>query len=246
MKNWITPDWPAPNNIKACVTTRENGVSKPPYHFFNLGFHVGDAIATVATHRQQLRQTLSLQHEPQWLQQVHGNVVVEANFTTDHIPKADACFTTRSNLPCAVLTADCLPVLFCSEDGQWVAAAHGGWRGLVGGILSETVKCFTGNPSQLMAWMGPAISVKHFKVGNDVRDAVLQMNASWVDVFQKTNQLNKWYADLYLLARHQLAELGIHQVFGGQYCTYSDVDRFYSYRRDGVTGRQASLIWIEK
>jgi polyphenol oxidase len=244
MKNWISPDWPAPKNIKACVTTREGGVSEPPYHFFNLGFHVRDDANAVATHRKQLREALLLKNEPQWLQQVHGNCVVEADLS-GRVPEADGCFSTQKDLPCAVLTADCLPVLFCNEAGDWVAATHGGWRGLVGGILGETVNAFYGKPSQLMAWMGPAISIKHFEVGVDVRDAVLNLNPTWIDVFQKSDEPNKWYADLYLLARHQLLELGVERVFGGEYCTYSQSDKFYSYRRDGVTGRQASLVWIK-
>ena len=175
---------------------------------------------------------------------MHGNCVFEAD-ANGHVPEADGCFTKQKDLPCAVLTADCLPVLFCNDDGDWVAAAHGGWRGLVNGILRETVNSFEGKSSQLMAWMGPAISVKHFEVGNDVRDAVLVLNPKWVDVFQSSDQSNKWYADLYLLARYQLAELGVERVYGGEYCTYSDAGRFYSYRRDGVTGRQVSLIWME-
>jgi hypothetical protein len=244
MKNWITPNWPAPKNIKACVTTRENGISKLPYHFFNLGFHVGDSAEAVSANRKQLRETFALKNEPQWLQQVHGNRVVEADLS-GNIPEADACFTSQKELPCAVLTADCLPVLFCNDNGDWVAAAHGGWRGLVNGILRETVNAFEGKPSQLMAWMGPAISVKHFEVGSDVRDAVLALDSAWQDVFTVSTQLNKWYADLYQLARYQLHDLGVERVFGGEYCTYSNVDRFYSYRRDGVTGRQASLVWID-
>jgi YfiH family protein len=234
------PDWPAPERVKSLMTTRAGGVSNPPWASLNLGDHVGDDPAHVAANRARLREQLPA--EPGWLRQVHSARVVElgreANF------EADASFTRQTGQVCAVLTADCLPVLFCDRAGSVVAAAHAGWRGLAGGVLEATVAAMQVPPGGLLAWMGAAIGPQAFEVGDDVCDAFVDRHPEAAAAFVP-HAPGKWLADIYQLARIRLHHAGVQAIYGGGRCTFSEADSFYSYRRDGVTGRMASLIWLE-
>lgn len=223
------------------MTTRIGGVSTPPYEQLNLGDHVNDAPAHVIKNRALLSTRLNLPAEPLWLQQVHGTTVVNAANVATNI-SADAAFTNQNNVVCSVLTADCLPVFFCTEDGVAVAVAHAGWRGLAAGILQATVKSLNTNPEKIICWLGPAIGPKVFEVGSEVREAFVAEQSTSAAAFIQTGD-NHWLADIYALARIKLGSVGVTQVSGGGECTYTDVERFYSYRRDGITGRMASLIW---
>lgn len=239
--DWITPDWPAPARVSALVTTRAGGVSMAPYAGLNLGDHVGDDPARVARNRAILR--ASLPAEPVWLRQVHGIAVLDADSGVA-ASEADASVARQTGSVCAVLTADCLPVLFCDRDGSVVAAAHAGWRGLLGGMLEATVAAMQLPPDRIMAWLGPAIGGQAFEVGAEVRDAFVNAQAQTSAVFV-ARMGNKWLADIYALARLRLQRIGVDQVYGGGACTYSEAERFYSYRREGATGRMASLVWLE-
>ncbi len=239
---WLVPDWPAPANVFAGTTTRQGGVSESPYDSLNLGDHVGDNVEAVASNRSLLKQYCDLPAEPVWLKQVHGIEVVDAA-TVGDIPVADASFCHESNVVSAVMTADCLPVLLCDQAGSVVAAVHAGWRGLADGVIEATVKDMHVVASKLMAWLGPAIGPKVFEVGGEVRQQFMDVDPQAVEAFHPAKN-GRWLADIYLLARQRLAGLGIKQVYGGHCCTYTDVERFYSYRRDGVTGRMVSLIWL--
>lgn len=236
--DWIRPEWPAPSCIRACVTTREGGVSQAPFDGFNLGDHVGDAPDAVVANRQRLQRVLGC--EPAWMNQVHSSTVIEA--TPRQRLTADACWSSEAGVACAVLTADCLPVLFCDRAGSRVAAAHAGWRGLAGGILEATVAAMDAPGHQLLAWLGPAIGPAAFEVGPEVRDAFISQHAAAVEAFSPSRNAGRFMADIYQLARLHLAACGVTAVFGGGYCTVSD-PRFYSYRRAARTGRFASLIW---
>lgn len=239
---WIAPDWPAPASIRAGTTTRQGGVSQPPYMGLNLAGYVGDQPEAVAENRRRLRQQLALPGEPRWLQQVHGVAVVEAA-TVVGTPAADASFTRLPNTVCAVMTADCLPLLLCNRQGSVVAATHAGWRGLLDGVIEETVVSMGGAAADLLVWLGPAIGPAAFEVGDEVRDAFIARHADARQAFRPL-AAGHWLADIYQLARQRLNKLGVTAVYGGDCCTYNDAERFYSYRRDGVTGRMASLIWI--
>lgn len=238
----ILPDWPAPPNIHSIMTTREGGVSAAPWAGLNLGDHVGDDPAHVAANRAQLRQHLP--SEPAWLKQVHSARVVEIGREAQ--PEADASFTRQAGQVSAVLTADCLPVLFCDRAGSVVAAAHAGWRGLADGVLEATVAAMQVAPQDILAWMGAAIGPRAFEVGEDVRQAFVAQHAEAVGAFvpHPTSGEGKWLADIYQLARIRLGHAGVHATYGGGRCTFTESDTFYSYRRDGVTGRMASLIWL--
>lgn len=238
---WIVPDWPAPPGVQALVTTRSGGVSSAPYAGLNLGTHVGDASASVECNRRLL--AAHLPGEPLWLELVHGTNVVCAD-EVESGAAADAAYTRSPGVVCAVLTADCLPVLLCDREGRVVAAAHAGWRGLLGGVLEHTVAAMGEPPGQLMAWLGPAIGPSAFEVGSEVRDVFVEHDATASVAFVPGREAGKWVADIYALARQRLAAAGVGQIFGGGLCTVSDRARFYSYRRDGVTGRFASLVWI--
>lgn len=240
----IRPDWPAPKNVRALVTTRQGGVSQPPYDDFNLAMHVGDNPEQVQRNRQQLQQVLETPYEPQWLQQVHGCRVVPAR-ADGEAPEADASFTRQPGLPCAVLTADCLPVLFCTTGGDQVAAAHAGWRGLADGILEATLRSFNAPASEIMAWLGPAIGPEQFEVGADVRDAFLTFSAdsAWAFTPHPVKD-GYWFGDMYQLACQRLVNQGVVQIYGGSFCTYNEKERFFSYRRNEVTGRMASIVWL--
>jgi YfiH family protein len=238
--NWIKPDWQLPEGLHAAVTLRSGGVSQGLYASLNPASHVNDAADAVLTNRAMIKQMLALPAEPVWLQQVHGVDVVKADQVTD-LPEADASFTDQSGVVCAVLTADCLPVLFCGDQGAVIGAAHAGWRGLQAGVIEQTIAAM--NCRDLQVWLGPAISPAHFEVGDEVREAFVSQNPDASVAFSAT-QAGKWLADIYQLARIRLANLGVEQVYGGGLCTVSDAQRFYSYRRDGAaTGRMASLIW---
>ena len=239
---FVQPDWPAPGNVRACTTSRAGGVSAPPYDSFNLASHVKDAEQSVWQNRALLMERLQLPVQPVWLDQVHGTTVLDAAQASDH-PQADAAFTGAPATVCAVLTADCLPVLFCDRAGRTVAAAHAGWRGLADGILEATVRAMPVLPENLLAWLGPAIGPDAFEVGDEVRTAFVQHDPEAADAFV-VYEPGKWLADLYQLARLRLQAVGVGQVFGGGFCTFRDAARFYSFRREAATGRMASLIWM--
>ncbi|MDD5037354.1 MAG: peptidoglycan editing factor PgeF [Methylococcaceae bacterium] len=239
--SWIEPDWPAPPSVRALSTLRGGGVSRGVYADFNLGMHVGDSPDDVATNRRRLREVFNLPSEPAWLEQVHGNRVIRADEPAAN-RQADASYTLETGVVCTVMTADCLPVLFCNRDGDRVAAAHAGWRGLADGVLESTVQALSG--PNLMAWMGPAIGPQRFEVGSQVRLAFMERLDDCDAAFRRSGE-DRWLADLYLLARRILARAGVEEVYGGHHCTHSESLRFFSYRRDGQTGRMATLIWRE-
>jgi hypothetical protein len=239
--DWIVPAWPAHARVRALVTTRTGGVSTGPYASLNLGTAVGDAPAAVAINRARLREHLP--SAPRWLKQVHGAGVVQAGSVADPV-EADASVTDASNVVCAIQMADCLPVLITARDASAVGAAHAGWRGLASGVIERTVDAMRIDPRALIAWLGPAIGPDAFEVGDDVRSAFIADDAAALDAFRPLRE-GKWLADLFTLARMRLARAGIHEVHGGGLCTFSDPSRFFSHRRDRVTGRMAALVWLE-
>lgn len=237
--DWIVPDWPAPAGVKALITTRAGGVSQGPYASFNLGLRTGDDPQAVAANRDRLNALLPQQ--PRWLRQVHGSGVVEADALTE-VPEADAAIARRPGTVCAVLVADCIPVLLADRTGNTVAIAHAGWRGLAGGVIENTVRGMAGDPRALTAYLGPGIGPAAFEVREDVREAFLARDARAAAAFT-LHATGKWLADLYLLARQCLRRAGVDEIYGGTLCTYSDARRFFSYRRERTTGRMAALIW---
>ena len=237
---WIEPDWPAPPNIRAASSMRGGGVSNGPYASLNLGTHVGDAPGSVAENRARLTVSLGLPSEPVWLEQVHGDRTVQADFASN--PQADAAWTSAHCVVCAVMTADCLPVLLCGQDGAAVAAVHAGWRGLLGGIIQSAVAAMGARDP--LAWLGPAIGPEAFEVGGDVREAFMNQSAGYAPAFRQTGE-KTWLADIYHLGRIVLHQAGVTGVYGGNWCTFTQPDDFFSYRRDRDTGRMASLIWRE-
>ena len=241
IKHWLVPDWPAPANIHAATTLRTGGVSQGPYYSLNPATHVGDDTDRARQNRQSIREMLDLPSEPVWLDQIHSNRAVKA-LKTAALQQADASYTDESGVVCAVMTADCLPLLVCSADGIQVAAIHAGWRGLLAGVISNTVVAM--QQRNLLVWLGPAIGPDCFEVGTEVRDAFLEKYAEFNNAFKEKSN-DKWLADIYLLARIELAALGITKVYGGTNCTFTEHERFYSYRRDIQTGRMATLIWRE-
>ncbi len=244
--DWLVPDWPAPDGVRALITTRAGGVSVGSHASLNLGRHVGDAPEAVAENRRRLVSVLPA--APIWLNQVHGTEFLEVDAKTDRsaIHTADAAFTLLRDQPCAVMVADCLPVLFCDLSGTCVAAAHAGWRGLAAGILERTVAALPIPPHQLLAYLGPAIGPHAFEVGAEVRAAFVEPDASCEAAFVAVATMpGKYLADLFQLARRRLHLAGIDAVYGGSDCTFSSPQRFFSYRRDGQTGRMAALIWRE-
>jgi YfiH family protein len=236
--HFIIPDWGAPANVRALVTTRSGGVSQVPWKSFNLGDHVGDAPAAVAENRRRLREYLP--GEPLWLKQVHGVTCIDSQRASTN--EADAAFTRTANVVCAVLTADCLPILLCDTAGSVVAAAHAGWRGLAAGILESTVRSMSVPGEQIMVWLGPAIGPENFEVGGEVREAFVAHDPLAATAFARCTN-GRWLCDIYQLAQQRLAALGVCRIASADFCTVRDTERFYSYRRDGVTGRMASLIW---
>ncbi len=246
----LEPAWPCPANVRAIISTRRGGVSHGPYTGANLGDHVGDDPAAVARNRDLLVQQTGVQQWP-WLQQVHGVAVQRISGKLQQGICADAVCTSQPGVACAVLTADCLPVLLCDVAGTQVAAAHAGWRGLAAGVIQSTVAEFSCPPADLMVYLGPAIGPRHFEVGEDVHRAFAELfekegvDAEWRESFRLSTKPGHFYANLYGLARCVLKQLGVQQVFGGDFCTYADAEQFYSYRRDGVTGRMVSAIWLQ-
>jgi polyphenol oxidase len=244
----ITPDWPAPSNVSSAISCRDGGESQGVYASWNMGTHVQDDSIAVASNRKKLIEELQLKKNPQWLEQIHGSKVVEAQ-ADGRVRTADACFTQEKSLACVVMTADCLPVLLCDKQGTQVAAVHCGWRSLAQSILQKTLDQFS-DPAQVLVYLGPAISKQHFEVGIDVLEAFFQSSKSALHTdqiaaaFAPGKRPLHFYADIYALARAELQALGVTQIFGGDYCTFEQKDKFYSYRRDGVTGRMASLIWL--
>lgn len=240
LEEFIIPDWPAPPNVRALVTTRAGGISLPPYASLNLGDHVGDAPAAVAENRRRLRTLLPA--EPVWLRQVHGTRCVDAALVAPNT-EADAVFARRPGAVCAVLTADCLPMLLCDDAGTVVAAVHAGWRGLAAGVIESAVAALAQPGERLMAWLGPAIGPDSFEVGAEVRAAFMAHDPAAAAAFVARPD-GKWLCDLHALARLRLAALAVRRVTGGRHCTLRDAGRFFSYRRDSATGRMASLVWL--
>lgn len=255
---FIHPDWAAPANVKALVTTRQApgeaaGDSAPPFHAFNLAAHVGDAPGAVAANRQRLTALAALPAPPLWLQQVHGGHVVRHEDSLsepvpapgeDKPPQADAAATALPGRVCAVLTADCLPVFYCDAEGSRVAVAHAGWRGLHAGVLQSTLESLRCAPEKVRVWLGPAIGPEAFEVGQEVRDAFVSLCRDHAQAFRRIDA-GHYLCDLYRLAQETLHRAGVRHISGGGFCTFSDAGRFFSYRRDGRTGRMASLIWME-
>jgi YfiH family protein len=239
--NWLTPDWPAPASVKACVTTREGGVSEAPFDSLNLGDHVDDRPEAVAENRRRLTDHFSIQ--PAWLQQVHGIAVAHAD--PGIVATADASWTATPGIACAAMTADCLPALFCDRAGTRVAAAHAGWRGLAAGVLEATLDTLDVPAGDVLVWLGPAIGPKAFEVGPEVREVFIKQLPQAAEAFLPSDNAGKFMADIYLLARLRLAERGVTAVYGGGFCTVTD-PRFFSYRRAARTGRFASLIWLTR
>ena len=239
---WVEPEWPAPAGVRALSTFRSGGVSAAPYASLNLGDHVGDVPEAVIENRRRLKAAAGLPAEPAWLRQVHGTTV--ADLDAGFAGPADAAFTRRRGRVCAILTADCLALVLAADSGDLVAAAHAGWRGLAGGVIEATVKALQVAPATLMAWLGPAIGPQHFEVGAEVRDAFVKADLGAEAAFAP-NARGRFMADLSALARRRLAALGVNRIYGGGHCTYAERDRYFSHRRDGVTGRQATLIWLE-
>ncbi len=241
--DWIEPVWPAPATVRVVTTTRSGGVSSGPYASMNLAGHVEDDPANVQANRERLQQVLELPGQPRWLEQVHGCDVIDAAASTAGTPRADAAITASAGVVCAVMTADCLPVVLCDRAGSRVAVAHAGWRGLVGGVIEQTVQALRCDSNALLAWLGPAIGPQAFAVGDEVRDAFMSSAPEARLAFVRSAS-GKLHGDLYELARQRLDTLGVQHVFGGDWCTYSESDRFYSYRREGITGRMATLAWL--
>ena len=242
-RHWIVPDWPAAAHVRAVSTTRKGGVSQGCYASMNPADHVGDDPLAVAENRQRLQQRLELPAEPRWLQQVHGTTPVNA-IESSPAPVADASWSQQAGVVCAVLTADCLPLLLCDQRGETIAAVHAGWRGLAAGVIEQTVAAMPAKADELLAWLGPAIGPRAYLVGDEVRDTFISHQDQAGLAFQRTAE--GWKADLYLLARQRLAVCGVAAVYGGDRCTLSEPEEFFSYRRDGQTGRMASLIWLDE
>ncbi len=248
-RDLVLPDWPAPAHVRAVSTSR--GLAQPEifghstgvFAGLNLGNHVGDEPAHVAANRQLLQQSCRLTAEPAWLNQVHGTHVLDLQQWDGQLVDADASVSAAAGPACVVMTADCLPVLFCDRVGTQVAAAHAGWRGLCEGVLEATLAHFA-DPSQVMAWLGPAIGPANFEVGTEVRAAFFARQAAAAAAFRPAATAGKWLADIYQLARLRLTAAGVTAIYGGEYCTVGAPQQFFSYRRDGQTGRQASLIWL--
>ena len=242
--NFIKPQWPAPANVKALQTTRMGGVSIAHFASLNFGAHVGDDPIAVAENRQLLRPYLPT--EPVWVNQVHGVEVIDAAVSSC-LQNADASFTNKPNVVCVTMTADCLPVLLCDKKGSVVAAVHAGWRGLCDGVIEAAIAKMQVSPSEILVWLGPAIGPNAFEVGDDVREQFLVKDSQAGLAFKRNG--DKWLCNLYLIAWQRLNNLGVMQVYGASvnedFCTYTDKARFFSFRRDNVTGRMASMIWLE-
>jgi YfiH family protein len=248
-KHWLIPSWPAPTNIHAATLLRSGGLSCGAYTSLNPAMHVGDDAERVIQNRQLIKQWLNLPDEPVWLDQIHSNLAIQA-IKSKTLQQADASFTNEPGVVCAVLTADCLPLLVCTADGSQIAAIHAGWRGLLGGVIGNTIAAMeisfnaSFDKGDFLIWLGPAIGPNCFEVGAEVRDAFLDKSKTFAPAFKQQNN-DKWLADIYQLARIDLTMLNINHVYGGDFCTVSEPEHFYSYRRDKQTGRMATLIWRE-
>jgi len=238
MQDWLRPEWPAPPEVRVLSTTRAGGRSEGAWSSMNLGDRCGDSAVHVRCNRKRLNGLLPA--KPQWLRQVHGTAVARHPGAAGPEPEADALVAFAPGRVCAVLTADCLPVVFCDRAASRVGVAHAGWRGLAGGVLQATISALECDPRELMAWLGPAIGPSEYEVGADVAVA-------FPDEFERsfTPRGDRWLLDLYAVARLKLAAAGVKAVFGGGLCTFSEPERFFSFRRDGVTGRMATLVWLE-
>lgn len=246
--SFIKPDWNAPSHIKAFTTTRLGGYSTPPFDAFNLGLNVSDDRHSTVKNRELLTQSLKLPEPPRWVSQTHSTIVQNIS-EMEATCEADATFTTENQHVCAILTADCLPIVLTNTDGSYVAAIHAGWRGLLNGILENTLHTYVMSKDNMLVWLAPAISQKAFEVGLEVKDAFLASNPNYAQHFIDSQRPQHFFADLYGIAKNKLTSLGIplNNISGGDYCTYSDEQYFYSHRRDGKnSGRQATLIWIDK
>lgn len=243
MNEWIIPDWPAPTPVRAVITTRTGGYSQAPYRSLNLAEHVGDDPIVVAKNRTLLRESLQLPSEPMWLQQVHGREVAERG-GSESGNCADAATTKATGEVCVVMTADCLPLLLCNRSGTRVAAVHAGWRGLADGVIEAAMAKFSEPGEELLAWLGPAIGPNEFEVGGEVRERFIAGNPADAAAFVAKGS-GKWLADIYALARSRLQAANCGYIGGGNCCTVTESERFFSYRREGITGRMAALIWIE-
>ena len=239
----IIPDWPASHRVRAASSTRTGGTSGGPWRTLNLGDHVADDAEAVGRNRERLRSALELPEEPRWLVQRHGARVVEADAGANRTP-ADGIVARESGIVCAVLAADCMPVLLCDRGATVVAALHAGWRGIAAGIVEAGVRAAGPAPAELMAWLGPAIGPERYEVGPDVRDALLAADPGAGGAFRPAAPPDRWRANLERLVRRRLARCGVGSVHGGGTCTASDPGRFFSHRRDGVTGRMATLVWL--
>jgi len=236
---WIEPDWPVESNIHAAVTLRSGGLSKGVFQSLNPALHVNDNSETVLANRKAIAQMLNLPSNPIWLEQVHSDRVIKIDKNTA-VQQADASYTDQADVVSVVMTADCLPVLLASSDGTEIAAVHAGWRGLLAGVIANTAAMFKAD--NIIAWLGPAIGADCFEVGGDVKSSFINKSVQFSSAFKQKSE-EKYLADIYQLATIDLAALGITQVYGGGFCTVTDKERFYSYRRDGETGRMATLIW---
>lgn len=239
---WLAADWPAPDNIKAGCSTRCHGVSEGVYQGLNLGDHVDDDPVAVEKNRRLLIESLSCPNTLLWLQQTHSDIAIEHQGAINQ--PADACYTQQPGKVCVVMSADCLPILMCNQSGTEIAAIHAGWRGMAKGIIEKTLQQLTTPAEQLLVWFGPAISIQHYEVGPEVKQPFMQNNLDVTHCFKPGNG-DRCYASLTELAKTTLQQAGIKTIYGGDYCTFEDADLFYSYRRDGITGRQASLIWFD-
>lgn len=242
MDTLIHPDWPAPENIKAISTTRIGGFSSPPYDALNLAQHVDDTPDTVHKNRLHLCEIAELPESPRWLSQTHESYVLNSHDWQPDV-QADAMISTSINHVCTIMTADCLPILLCAQQGNTVASIHAGWRGLAAGVIEQTVNKFNCSPQNIMAWLGPAIGPTQFEVGKDVYQIFTRDCPRAEQAFQQTDS-SHYLANIYSLARQRLNKLGITAIYGGDCCTVTDEQQFFSYRRDGITGRMASMIWI--
>ncbi|MFS1487984.1 peptidoglycan editing factor PgeF [Vibrio splendidus] len=243
----IIPDWNAPKNVKAFASTRFNGCSTGAYQGLNLGMHVGDDASLVESNRTCLKQQSEMPTAPVWLNQTHSTNVVTVLEPVANVLDADGAFTTATGVVCSAMTADCLPVILTDTKGTQVAAVHAGWRGLAGGILENAVAKFSNLDSDnpIIAWLGPAIGKDAFEVGNDVFDAFVRFDPQAKLAFKAKSEPGKWLANMSQLATQRLMKVGVTSVTDSNLCTYADPDAFYSYRRDGITGRQATFIWLE-
>lgn len=248
----LIPDWPAPAGVRSAISLRTGGVSQGEFASANLGTHVGDDPDAVAKNRDLLCNTLQLPSRPVWLEQVHATDIIKLAETTDphFLHRADGSYTDSSDRVCVVMTADCLPVLMCNRQGTRVAAVHAGWRGLSAGILRRAVSLFEQPAEEILCYLGPAIGPERFQVGSEVKAAFIDLarNASHLQLIEaafRPDTNNRFLADIYVLAKAELNTCGVTAIYGGGFCTVSDEERFYSFRRDGRTGRNASLIWLQ-